>query len=196
MLPRMEPTVRIPSAASGMSACRRSWRIAAPRLQPVLDLASRGQGPVRANQQRHLGPDPQPHPVLAGMVDWSALLDNPDFMVEAQRVIADFDRYLAERGRPLVPPPARPSPRGPHRLFLRRVRAPRIARHLLRRPRRPRRRPHEVGQRHGAAPRGRRAAVSQRLLPPDDRCGRPPGASLPRLRPRTSPDHARARARG
>ena len=39
--------------------------------------------------------------VLAGMVDWAALLDNPDFMVEAQRVIADFDRYLAERGRPL-----------------------------------------------------------------------------------------------
>ena len=81
------------------------------------------------------------------MVDWSALLDNPDFMVEAQRVIADFDRYLANGADHWTYLP-RPSPRGPHRLFLRRVRAPRIAR-LLRRPRRLAG-DHEVGQRHGA----------------------------------------------
>ncbi|MFL5708068.1 MAG: alpha-glucan family phosphorylase, partial [Chloroflexota bacterium] len=36
-----------------------------------------------------------PIPILAGMVDWSSLLDNPDFMSEAHRVIGDFDRYLA-----------------------------------------------------------------------------------------------------
>jgi len=36
-----------------------------------------------------------PIPVLASMVDWPALLDNSDFMVEAQRVIGEFDRYMA-----------------------------------------------------------------------------------------------------
>ena len=35
-----------------------------------------------------------PIPVLTGMVDWSGLLDNPDFMAEAHRVIGDFDRYM------------------------------------------------------------------------------------------------------
>ena len=46
-----------------------------------------------------------------------------------------------------------------------------------------RRRPHEVGQRHGPPGDRRRAAVSQGLLPPDDRRRRPPGARVPRLRP-------------
>src|SRR6185369_17674364 len=36
-----------------------------------------------------------PIPVLVSMVDWPALLDNSDFMVQAQRVIAEFDRYMA-----------------------------------------------------------------------------------------------------
>jgi starch phosphorylase len=35
-----------------------------------------------------------PIPVLAGMVDWARLLDDPDFMSEAHRVIGDFERYL------------------------------------------------------------------------------------------------------
>ena len=34
-------------------------------------------------------------PILTGMVDWAGLLDNPDFMAEAHRVIGDFDRYMA-----------------------------------------------------------------------------------------------------
>ena len=59
----------------------------------------------------------------------------------------------------------------------------RVARDLLRRPRRARRRPHEDDVRHGPAVRRRRAALPQRLLPPDDRRRRPPGARLPRLRP-------------
>jgi glycogen phosphorylase len=29
------------------------------------------------------------------MVDWASLLDNPEFMAEAHRVIGDFDRYMA-----------------------------------------------------------------------------------------------------
>ena len=66
-------------------------------------------------------------------------------------------------------------------------------RHLLRRPRRPRRRPHEDGLGHGAAADRRRADVPQGLLPPDDRRGRAPGARLPRLRARAPADPARAR---
>src|SRR4029077_20640390 len=29
------------------------------------------------------------------VVDWAELLDNPDFMSEAHRVIGDFDQYMA-----------------------------------------------------------------------------------------------------
>ena len=85
--------------------------------------------------------------------------------------------------RPLVPAQVRRRAGGSHRLLLRGVRPARIARHLLGRSGRARGRPHEVGQRHGS-PRARgRAAVSQGLLPPDDRRRRPPGARLSRLRP-------------
>ncbi len=96
MLPRMEPSVRIPSAAPGhvrvppeLEGLRRlaynlywTWHPKAKSLYARINSATwaRTHSPI---------------PVLAGMVDWAALLDNPDFMVEAQRVIADFDRYLA-----------------------------------------------------------------------------------------------------
>src|SRR5207244_1396631 len=50
-----------------------------------------------------------PIPVLTSMVDWPALLDNSDFIVEAQRVIAEFDlsrmpltRALGREGDPLT----------------------------------------------------------------------------------------------
>ena len=98
---------------------------------------------------------------------------------------------MANGAGPLVPAPLRRRADRADRLLLRRVRLPRVARHLLGRPRRARRRPHEVGQRHGPAGDRRRAAVSQGLLPPDDRRRRPPGARLPRLRP--DPPAARPR---
>ena len=96
MLPPMEPTVRIPSAAPAhirvppeLEGLRRlaynlywSWHPRAKALFARINSA--------AWARTH-----SPIPVLAGMVDWPALLDNPDFMVEAQRVIADFDHYLA-----------------------------------------------------------------------------------------------------
>ena len=82
---------------------------------------------------------------------------------------------------------------GPDRLLLRRVRLPRVAGHLLRRPRRPRGRPHEDGLGHGAAAGRRGAHVPPGLLPPDDRRRRPPGARLPGLRARAPADPARAR---
>ena len=92
----MEPTVRIPSAAPShvrvppeLEGLRRlaynlywSWH---PQARA---LFARINGGVWARAH-------SPIPVLTSMVDWPALLDNSDFMVQAQRVIAEFDRYMA-----------------------------------------------------------------------------------------------------
>jgi glycogen phosphorylase len=91
----MEPTVRIPSALPThlrvppeLEGLRRiaynlywSWHPRARALFARIDSAAwtRSHSPI---------------PVLAAMVDWARLLDDPDFMAEAHRVIADFDRYL------------------------------------------------------------------------------------------------------
>src|SRR6266550_6877040 len=92
----MEPTVRIPSAAPShvrvppeLEGLRRlaynlywSWHPAARGVFGRINggVWSRTHSPI---------------PVLASMVDWPSLLDNSDFMVEAQRAISDFDRYMA-----------------------------------------------------------------------------------------------------
>jgi starch phosphorylase len=92
----MEPTVRIPSALpthlrvppelEGLSRLAYNlywtWHPRARAVYARIDSAvwSRTHNPVD---------------VLAGMVEWPRLLDDPDFMSEAHRVIADFDRYLA-----------------------------------------------------------------------------------------------------
>ena len=92
----MEPTVRIPAAAPShvrvppeLEGLRRlaynlywSWH---PQARA---LFARINGGVWARIH-------SPIPVLVSMVDWPALLDNSDFMVQAQRVIAEFDRYMA-----------------------------------------------------------------------------------------------------
>jgi starch phosphorylase len=92
----MEPIVRIPAAAPShvrvppeLEGLRRlaynlywSWH---PQARA---LFARINGGVWARIH-------SPIPVLTSMVDWPALLDNSDFMVQAQRVIADFDRYMA-----------------------------------------------------------------------------------------------------
>jgi starch phosphorylase len=92
----MEPTVRIPAAAPShvrvppeLEGVRRlaynlywSWH---PRARA---LYARINGGVWARIH-------SPIPVLSSMVDWPSLLDNSDFMVEAQRVIGEFDRYMA-----------------------------------------------------------------------------------------------------
>ena len=92
----MEPTVRLPSALPThlrvppeLEGLRRlaynlywTWHPRARALFARIDSA--------AWQRSH-----SPIPVLAAMVDWSRLLDDPDFMSEAHRVIGDFDRYLA-----------------------------------------------------------------------------------------------------
>ena len=96
MLPRMEPTVRIPSAAPGhvrvppeLEGLRRlaynlywSWHL------PARAIFARVNGGVWSRTH-------SPIAVLQSVVDWPTLLDNSDFMVEAQRVIGDFDQYLA-----------------------------------------------------------------------------------------------------
>ncbi len=96
MLPRMEPTVRIPSAAPG------HVRVP-PELEGLRRLAynlywtwhPKAKGLFARINSATWARTHSPIPVLTGMVDWASLLDNPEFMAEAHRVIADFDRYIA-----------------------------------------------------------------------------------------------------
>ncbi|HSL97344.1 MAG TPA: alpha-glucan family phosphorylase [Candidatus Deferrimicrobiaceae bacterium] len=92
----MEPTVRIPSALPGhvrvppeLEGLRQlaynlywTWHPKAKALFARINSAAWG----------HIH---SPIPILTGMVDWPGLLDNPDFMAEAHRVIGDFERYMA-----------------------------------------------------------------------------------------------------
>ena len=92
----MEPTVRVPSAPPShvrvppqLEGLRRlaynlywTWHPKARALYARINSA--------AWARSH-----SPMPVLQGTVDWGRLLDNPDFMSEAHRVIGDFDRYVA-----------------------------------------------------------------------------------------------------
>jgi starch phosphorylase len=92
----MEPTVRIPSAAPvnvrvppELEGLRRlaynlywTWH---PRARAIFARINGG-----AWSRHHT-----PIPILVEMVDWAPLLDNPDFMAEAHRVIGDFDRYMS-----------------------------------------------------------------------------------------------------
>ena len=164
-----------------------------PRLQHVVELASGGPDPVLPHRRRRLGALPQPDP---GAVRARRLGAAPRQHRVHGRLPGHPRRvpvvHVQRRG-PLVPAPPREGARGPDRLLLRRVRPARVPRHLLRRPRRPRRRPHEDGLGHGAAADRRRADVPQGLLPPDHRRGRAPGARLPRLRARAPADPARPR---
>jgi starch phosphorylase len=96
MIARMEPTVRIPSATPShvrvppeLEGLRRlaynlywSWHPKARALFARINSAqwARSHSPI---------------PVLTGMVGWASLLDDSDFRADAHRVIADFDRYMA-----------------------------------------------------------------------------------------------------
>jgi starch phosphorylase len=96
MIPRMEPTVRIPSAVP-------SHVRVPPELEGLRRLAynlywtwhPKARGLFARISSATWARSHSPIPVLTGMVDWPGLLDNPDFMAEAHRVIADFDRYMA-----------------------------------------------------------------------------------------------------
>ncbi|NJD30248.1 MAG: glycosyltransferase family 1 protein [Chloroflexi bacterium] len=91
----MQPSVRIPSAPPShvrvppeLEGLRRlaynlywTWHPKAKALFARINSAAWG----------HVH---SPIPILTGMVDWPGLLDNPDFMTEAHRVIGDFDRYM------------------------------------------------------------------------------------------------------
>jgi glycogen phosphorylase len=96
MIPRMEPTVRIPSAAP-------SHVRVPPELEGLRRLAynlywswhPKARGLFARINSGTWARTHSAIPVLQGMVDWAGLLDNPDFMAEAHRVIGDFDRYVA-----------------------------------------------------------------------------------------------------
>jgi starch phosphorylase len=91
----MEPTVRIPSALPT------SARVP-PQLEGLRRLAynlywtwhPRARALFARIDGETWGRTHSPIPILMGPVDWPTLLDNPDFMAEAFRVIGDFDRYM------------------------------------------------------------------------------------------------------
>jgi starch phosphorylase len=95
MIPWMEPTVRIPSAAP-------SHVRVPPELEGLRRLAynlywtwhPKARGLFARISSAQWARSHSPIPVLTGVVDWPELLDNPDFMAEAHRVIGDFDRYM------------------------------------------------------------------------------------------------------
>src|SRR5829696_8522198 len=92
----MEPTVRIPSATPS------NVRVP-PELEGLRRLAynlywswhPKARGLFARISSSAWARTHSPIHVLTSMVDWPSLLDNPDFMAEAHRVIGDFDRYLA-----------------------------------------------------------------------------------------------------
>jgi starch phosphorylase len=96
MIRRMEPTVRVPSATP-------SHVRVPPELEGLRRLAynlywswhPKARGLFARISSAAWARTHSPIPVLTGMVDWAALLDNPDFMAEAYRVVDDFDRYMA-----------------------------------------------------------------------------------------------------
>ena len=135
-----------------------------------------------------------PVPLIQGNQNWSGdpRRHRPDGRV--QDAARRLRQVHGERLRPLVrAQPRRPAGRA-DRLLLRRVRAQRVARHLLGRPGRARRRPPEGRLGHGHPVRRGRPFLSPRLLPPDHRRRRPPGARLPRLRPGPAAAPARRRS--
>jgi starch phosphorylase len=91
----MEPTVRIASAAP-------SHVRVPPELEGLRRLAynlywtwhPKARGLYARISSASWARSHSPIPVLQGMVDWASLLDNPEFMAEAHRVIGDFDRYI------------------------------------------------------------------------------------------------------
>ena len=154
-------------------------------VQPLLDLASRDPRPVRAHRPAALGRLPQHGRCPEGLARLvgaarrhglhGALHDHPGAL-----------RHLhGQRAGALVRPPSRQRAARTRGLLLRRVRAPRVAAHLLGRPGRPGRRSPDRGLRHGPAAGRRGALLPTRLLPPEHRRGRPPGA---RLRARWTPE--------
>jgi starch phosphorylase len=91
----MEPTVRIPSAQP-------SHVRVPPELEGLRRLAynlywtwhPKARGLFARISSASWARTHSAIPVLQGMVDWASLLDNPEFMAEAHRVIGDFDRYI------------------------------------------------------------------------------------------------------
>jgi starch phosphorylase len=91
----MEPTVRIPSTPS-------THLRVPPELEGLRRLAydvywawhPRARAIFARIDARLWRRHRNPIPVLASPIDWAPLLDDPDFVAEAQRVIAEHERYL------------------------------------------------------------------------------------------------------
>ncbi len=124
-----------------------------------------------------------PIPVISGPTDWTRVLDDEKFIAEYHDTLAAFDDYMANGSDKWFGRKHAESLDGPIAYFCAEYGIHESLGIYSGGLGRPRRRPHEVRERHGPAVHRCRAPVSQGLLPPADRCGRPSGAQLPRLRP-------------
>ena len=184
------------AGATSVSRPHRTWNNSHPYATARHHLRPRGQSAHPAPPRAARGAREQPL-VQLGPADARAVRAPPSAALGRGRPqpegAAEADRREAARRRrrrfglpqQLQPHPLRvrhlsqraaaprrvgvaPAER-PRRLLLRRVRLPREPADLLRRPRHPRRRPLQGGERHAAAVRRRRAPLPAGLLLPDDR---------------------------
>ena len=92
----MEPLVRIPVAPGAPFALppkleglrRLAYNLWWSWHPPARTLFSRIDAGAWARYRN-------PIPVLQGPVNWAQLLDNPAFMVEYERLLGEFDAYMA-----------------------------------------------------------------------------------------------------
>ena len=129
------PRLRPVDPGGQLSPATPTRRPPPPRLQPPMGLGSADPEPVEPHRPDGLEPLPQPDP---GHQRPDGVVPPPRRREVPGRVPRRPGRVRPLHGRrlrPLVPPQARRQARRPDRLLLRRVRHPRVARHLLGRPR-------------------------------------------------------------
>ena len=188
------PRPRSPRPRRAVRAAAPARGPPAPRLQPLLVLAPARADAVQPDRRGAVGALPQPGPGAPGPASTGPqLLDDTDVhgRVRGPPRASSTRTWTNGADHWFAPQARRASSTGPIAYFCAEYGLHESLGHLLRWPRRARRRPHEGRVRHGAAVHRRRPDLSPRLLPPDDRRRRPPGARLPGLRPVTAAAPAR-----
>src|SRR5713226_9388962 len=181
------PPYRIPSYAD-------AGRTQSFRPRPALDLAAPHRRAVSIAEPRALGI----HPAESGPYARPARRAGGRRCAQARRGETGARGRPGRLSRVLRPPPAvhgRARAHG-HRVLLARVRPGRVPANLLRRPRRPRRRPSEGHQRPGLAARRGGPLLQAGLRAPGDRRRRPPGRGVFREPRRGAPGAQGRRGRG
>ena len=134
-----EPLVHVPVAPGGgggglLPPAAQAGRPPQPRLQHVVELAPAGPDPVPAHRRRRLAAPPQPHPLLglARSTGRSCSTTRRSWPRPTTTTCWPSSSRTCPTARTTGSSAGMPGARGADRLFLRRVRPPRVAGHLLR----------------------------------------------------------------